>query len=354
MEMENEDYSTQIDFKELIESLNMSLVALDSDWKVQYHNTSSRKLFKENDATGLFFWDSLKERFKVCLEDAYKKALLGERDQLGLEDSTKRPRSAEPSLYDDMPLDMIEQKPVSFEYNCESLGRSYAVSLDLHHGHFLFRVEDITQRVQALVQAQKNHLELEEALERMREVREANPLTGLPGNITIKEQIRSYLADDETFALIYADLDHFKPYNDRYGFERGNEVILLLRDILEEAVEQFPSRLNFVGHIGGDDFVLITSVDRYEPLCEWIIERFDDEIPEMYDKEHREAGGIRTTNREGEELEFDFITISLAVVTNDERSFDSYLEMTEETANVKQLAKQDRTESNYRVDRRTD
>lgn len=350
---QSRDLARELDFRQLIEHIDLSLVALAPDWTIRYYNESSMELFDFDDPEGTLFWDALHDNIKSCLSNAYKKALLGTRNQLSTSSSENR-NQVETDLYDDIPLNMVEQKAMSFKFTCEETGQSYSVNFDLHRGNLLFRIEDITSLVKARHQAEKNKSELEDALDRMTEARNAQPLTGLPGNIRIQEELKQRLEDGKTFALIYADLDHFKPFNDRYGFERGNEVLLFLRDILEESLEQISSPHDFLGHVGGDDFVIMTSADHYNELCQRIIERFDDEIPSFYDQEDRQDGGIVTKNRQGEEQSFHFMTISLAVVTNDKRNFDNYLEMTEEAANVKKFAKKNRNESCYKVDRRTD
>ena len=341
----------EIDFKELIDGLDLCLVALGPDWTVYYANDSAKNYFKEEPSENDIFWDQLREPFSSCLEHSYKKALLGQLDQLNTSTDTPQPAPV-PEIYEDVPLEFLEQKPISFEFRCAETGAAYSTVFDLHRGHFIFRNEPITDRVNAHFQAEKNREELEQALNRMTEARNANPLTGLPGNVTIQETIREYLNSDQTFALIYADLDYFKPFNDRYGFERGNEVLLFLRDLLEKHLNKLDSSLNFLGHIGGDDFVVITSVDDYRFFCENVIEEFDRNIADYYALEDRNKGGIRTENREGETQEFSIMSLSLAVVTNDDREFENYLEMTEVAANVKHLAKKDRENSCYRVDRR--
>lgn len=347
-----ENLAGQIDFQELINDLDLSIVAIDPDWMIQYANQSAISQFLKPLLGNQYFWNQLRDSFRDCLEESYKRALLGQRDQLHSGTEQLQKHSPNLDLYENVPLEYLEQKPVSFEFRCKSTGEAYSAGFDLHRGNFIFRIENITDRVNALFQAEKNKEELEEALNRVTEARNANPLTGLPGNITIQKTLRKYLERGEAFALIYVDLDYFKPYNDRYGFERGNEVLLFLRDILEDELEHHPSPLNFLGHIGGDDFVIITGIDHYEPICQQVIQRFDEEIPDFYNYEDREGGGILTKNRQGEKQQFSFMTISLAVVKNDLRDFDNYLEMTEEVASVKKLAKKNRTESCYRIDRR--
>lgn len=183
--------------------------------------------------------------------------------------------------------------------------------------------------------------------------RRANPLTGLPGNIEIRDQLQFRLDQDRNFALIYVDLDHFKPFNDYYGFERGDEAILLLRDLLKDALQIHPDEMNFIGHIGGDDFVVMTGVDQVEDYCDYVTDQFDERIRQLYDPEDLNEGFIQTKNRKKEVVKFDIMTVSLAVVTNEDRSFESHLEMSEVAAEVKKYVKRDRNRSTYEIDRRS-
>ncbi len=182
--------------------------------------------------------------------------------------------------------------------------------------------------------------------------RRANPLTGLPGNIEIRDRIRRNLNHDRTFTLIYVDLDHFKPFNDYYGFERGDEAILSLKNLLSDGMEVYPSPMNFLGHIGGDDFVAITSTQHVQDYCEYVIDQFDDRIRELYDPDDLQDGFIKTKNRQRESQKFNIMTVSLAVVTNQDRSFENHLEMSEVAAEMKQYVKQNREKSSYAIDRR--
>jgi diguanylate cyclase (GGDEF)-like protein len=188
--------------------------------------------------------------------------------------------------------------------------------------------------------------------QKTRKARRANPLTGLPGNIGIRDEIRRQLNQDDAFALIYVDLDHFKPFNDYYGFERGDQAILLLKNTLNDGLKVYPDPRNFLGHVGGDDFVVTTAPDRAANFCEYVIDQFDDRIRELYDKQDLEAGGIKTTNRNDTTETFDVMTVSLAVVSNEDRRFDSHLEMSEVAAEVKKYAKRNRNKSSYETDRR--
>ena len=148
---------------------------------------------------------------------------------------------------------------------------------------------------------------------------EANPLTTLPGNVSIEKEIEHRLATNQAIAVCYADLDRFKAFNDHYGFERGDQAIRQTAQILLEAVKRSGNSTDFLGHIGGDDFVLITTPDRADAVCQAIIERFDATTPQLYDPEDRARGFLLHTDRQGQAMKVGFLTISIAVVTNVER-----------------------------------
>lgn len=346
------DLAGDVDFRALVESLDLAIVALDSEWNVLYYNHQARSYFHEENAIGRSFWSSLKSDFRETFETSYKQALLGYRNQLDIADNPKKTQYVDESVFENMPLDLLEQKPVKFKFFCENTRDSYSARFNFQNGNFLFRIETITERVEAHRKAEENRKELQKALENMQEARNANPLTGLPGNIRIEQELKSRLDEDDEFALVYADLDHFKPFNDRYGFDRGDEAIILLRDLLRTALTQVGSSDNFLGHVGGDDFVVILEIPKMQEFCETVIDLFDSRIEALYDPEDREDGSIATTNRQGEDETFNVMSLTLAVVTSQDRNFENYLEMTETAADVKSFAKENREESNYVINRR--
>lgn len=170
--------------------------------------------------------------------------------------------------------------------------------------------------------------------------RSANPLTGLPGNLEIQAELNSRIEKALPFAVIYADLDNFKAYNDVYGFANGDIAIKMTADILTNQVRDFGDSTDFIGHIGGDDFVLITNPERAELLCTEIIFEFDKRIRTIYSKQDIEAGCIFTFNRKGERMDFPIMSISLALVTNELRTFETHLQVAEVAAELKKQAKQ--------------
>lgn len=168
----------------------------------------------------------------------------------------------------------------------------------------------------------------------------SNPLTGLPGNLMIEEQLRRLLLSDAEFAVLYLDLNNFKAYNDKYGFEHGDKMLLMTAEILSRSLAREGQGEDFLGHIGGDDFIIITSPDRAERIANAIIEFFDKEIPAAYSEEDRRRGFVQVKNRQGKNEKFPITSISIAGVTNKFRKFNNYWEIPEVAAELKRMAKQ--------------
>lgn len=168
---------------------------------------------------------------------------------------------------------------------------------------------------------------------------DVNPLTRLPGNIAIIKQIQKRLDNAEIFALAYADLDYFKPFNDRYGFSRGDEVLKMLGRLILNTVKVRQPHGSFVGHIGGDDFVFIMNVEHIEETSEEIIDNFNRIIPTFYDAEDRMNGYIESIDREGNKKRFPLICISIGIAHNKARNFSHYGEMAEVASEMKKYAK---------------
>jgi PleD family two-component response regulator len=129
-------------------------------------------------------------------------------------------------------------------------------------------------------------------LRRAKAMRALSPLTGLPGNTRIQEELERAITEQRQFALLYADLDNFKAYNDHYGFARGDDILRLAARLLHGAVQATARPDAFVGHVGGDDFVAITAEEAAKAVVEDLIERFDGEVPSLYDPEDAERGWI--------------------------------------------------------------
>ncbi len=169
----------------------------------------------------------------------------------------------------------------------------------------------------------------------------SNPLTGLPGNLLIEEQLKNLINLTEPYAVIYLDLDHFKAFNDYYGFEHGDRVLKQTASILSKclAASSSPHAKNFLGHIGGDDFIIITRWELAERICTCIIEKFDKEIRHLYDSKDLARGYIKIKNRKGIIEKFSIMSISISIVTNRRRQFSNFLEIGEIAAELKKKAK---------------
>lgn len=180
---------------------------------------------------------------------------------------------------------------------------------------------------------------------------EANPLTRLPGNVAILNELSKCIDSKKQFAVCYADLDKFKAYNDKYGFEHGDNVIRETARILLSAVKEFGRPEDFVGHIGGDDFVFITTPEFSDKICEKVIRDFDKISPSFYNQEDREAGFIIGYDRQSKVHQIPLLSISIGVVTNQNRQIIHVAEIGEIGAELKKLAKS-MEKSNYVKDKR--
>ena len=188
-------------------------------------------------------------------------------------------------------------------------------------------------------------------LRRIERNRAASPLTGLCGNIEIQREIISRIEKNDPYAIVYADLNEFKAYNDVYGFGRGDLMIKLTADIISDQVNLFGTKDDFIGHIGGDDFIFVTVPDCVDEICHHIIEQFDERVKELYDAKDIKAGYIRTLDRKGEKHEYKIGSISLAAITNIYRRFDEYEDITKCAAQLKKKVKELKS-SGYLKDRR--
>ncbi len=180
---------------------------------------------------------------------------------------------------------------------------------------------------------------------------EANPLTRLPGNVSILNELSKRLESKKLFAVCYLDLDKFKAYNDTYGFEHGDNVIRETARILIRSTQTIGNPDDFIGHIGGDDFVVITTLDKTEELCKKIIDEFDKTVPSFYNEADVKRGFIIAHNRKGNEQNFRLLAISIGIVTNEFREISHVAQIGEIGAELKSYAKS-LERSNYIKDKR--
>ena len=167
---------------------------------------------------------------------------------------------------------------------------------------------------------------------RIEAARHANPLTFLPGNIPISQHMERLLKKEVRFVACYADLNNFKPFNDHYGYWRGDEMLRLLARI---AMEQCDAQWDFLGHVGGDDFILLFQSTDWRARCEKLVAEFALRAQAMYDDEARRVGGIEAEDRHGVVRFFPCTTLSIGAVAIDASRFSR----AEEVANMAALAK---------------
>jgi diguanylate cyclase (GGDEF)-like protein len=178
---------------------------------------------------------------------------------------------------------------------------------------------------------------------------DASPLTRLPGNIAIERALNQKLHLADPFAFCYADLDNFKAFNDAYGYAKGSEVIKLTGQIICECASQSGDGSAFVGHVGGDDFVMIVNQDRAVAICRAILERFDATIVQFYTAEHLAAGCIKGPDRYGAQRSFPIMTLSIAVLNCGQGLNESALDIAQRAAEIKEQVK-GLSGSNYLID----
>lgn len=181
--------------------------------------------------------------------------------------------------------------------------------------------------------------------------RTISPLTGLPGNVQIHAELKKRLSNKEEFSVLYLDLDNFKPYNDVYGFLKGDQVIQFTANTILSSIHSTIYDNVFVGHIGGDDFLAIVPYTEIEDLCQTIIATFDEGIKEFFSEEDLKKGYIESANRKGERDIFPITGISIGAVIVEKDRFNNILEISEVGSQVKHLAKSIQG-SSYAIDRR--
>ena len=189
-------------------------------------------------------------------------------------------------------------------------------------------------------------------LRRSRDTRTQSPLTGLPGNVRIEEEIDARIDRAEPFAILYTDLDHFKAYNDHYGFMRGDEVIQATATLIGDTARGASEGEVFVGHVGGDDFVVVVAPEHAERVGDALVEAFDRAAPGFYEAADRERGYIEVTNRRGELQRFGMLTLSIGVASTSKRGFQHYAEAVAVATEMKQFTKGSET-SSWAIDRRS-
>ena len=167
-----------------------------------------------------------------------------------------------------------------------------------------------------------------------------NPLSGLPGNVLIEQKLKQILNSKAPFTILYLDIDNFKVYNDIYGFEKGDEMIKFLSRLINEVSRVALSPPPFIGHVGGDDFVIVVEGYDVDGLCQTILDMFQKGIHDFYTIDHIKNGIIRAKNRYGVEEQYGLVTLSIAGVNNKGKDFVDVFELTEYAGKVKKECKE--------------
>jgi diguanylate cyclase (GGDEF)-like protein len=189
-------------------------------------------------------------------------------------------------------------------------------------------------------------------LNRASDTRALSPMTGLAGNVAIEDEIEGRVSAGTPFAVLYADLDRFKAYNDRYGFLRGDEVIRETARVIQEAVDRVGGSETFVGHASGDDFVVVVPPEQATTAAQAIVQAFDELAPSFYDVDDRANGYIEVTNRRGDLQRFPLLTLSIGIASTEKRTFRHYAEAVTVAMEMKQYTKESGA-SSWSIDRRS-
>lgn len=201
-----------------------------------------------------------------------------------------------------------------------------------------FNPQELLARIRMIIRRSTIHLD-------------ANPLTRLPGNVSINKEFEEHIANEKPFAVLYIDINHFKAVNDYYGFKRGDDVIKKTARIIIDTVQELGTIEDFIGHIGGDDFVIITTPEKAENIAKQIITDFDAIAPLFFDDKERRLGYIETKDRDNNLHKFPILTLAIGIVTNLSSKFNHTAQISSQGTEVKNLAKKSPT-SKYIFDRR--
>jgi PleD family two-component response regulator len=182
-------------------------------------------------------------------------------------------------------------------------------------------------------------LRVHNVLEWSQNQKNANPLTGFAGNKAIEKELARRIGGCEPFAFLYIDIDNFKAYNDYYGYQKGDESILFLADIISEAVNSLGGTGDFVGHIGGDDFIIVTSLNRAEFIGRHIIDEFDKGSLVLLNEEDIRRGYLEIRNRLGEIKRVPLMSLTIALVLNDGERLKHFAQVSDIASELKKFGK---------------
>lgn len=186
----------------------------------------------------------------------------------------------------------------------------------------------------------------EELLLRVRNVldwnirqKEANPLTGLPGNTAIEREMIARIAQKKPFAFLYIDIDNFKGFNDYYGYQKGDEIIGFLADILRRTIEKLGGKDDFIGHVGGDDFVLVASPSRAEIMAQYVVDEFDRGSLLKLNPNDVKRGYLEIRDRQGELKRIPVMAVTIALVKSTDNQIEHFAEVNDIASSLKEYGK---------------
>lgn len=219
-----------------------------------------------------------------------------------------------------------------------SLNRVKDVTLSIKKGNF-----DAVPTIEGSNEFADLNVSFKEMALRLKELEaihlDANPLTKMPGNLAIEKELIIRFKEKKIFSFCLLDIDNFKAYSDKYGYSQGSDVLVWFGNLIRDIVEKYGQPDDFVGHIGGDDFVLISEPLRVRKLCQKIISLFDKSVHTFYNKEDQKKGYIISLDRQNKITQFPLMTISIAIVSNNRSIVTHPKEVAEKIADLKKYAK---------------
>jgi len=238
---------------------------------------------------------------------------------------------------------LYSSKAISNIMNTSFLSVDYKVPIDMVIKLAMARTKDTLYDFITVIKDSKYYgiVTIKDLIEKTIEIevdnaRHSNPLTGLPGNVIIEQTLEACISSNEEYCVLYFDIDNFKPYNDVYGFENGDKII----KFLAKAINSNISSSDFIGHIGGDDFIAVVCSWDVEKVCENIIRDFDLLALECYEERDLNNGYIAAQNRHGIVERFPLVSVSIAGITNKRREFASVYALAKESSKLKKKCKQ--------------
>jgi len=260
------------------------------------------------------------------------------------EEALEKMAEVKPSL---ILLDVMMPKMDGFEV-CRKMRQDFALSQI--PVIILTAKGDLNEKVRGLDGGANDYLvkpySNEELLLRVRNVlewnikqKEANPLTGLPGNTAIERELISRINQKKPYAFLYIDIDNFKGFNDYYGYQKGDEIIGYLAGILNRTIEKLGSREDFIGHIGGDDFVMIAAPTHAELMAKYIIDEFDKGALLLLDEDDVKRGYLEVRDRQGELKRIPVMSVTMALVVSTDNNIEHFAEVNDIASSLKEYGK---------------